>query len=448
MKDEYLRTFHAYDIRGIYGKEIDREFAIKIADSLTSYIGGAGSIAVGMDVRDSSADLYSVIVERLKGTGNSVHMLGLVPTPAFYFAIAHLGLDGGIMVTASHNPPEYNGFKLCEKGGRIIADGFGMEKFKQIFSSNQVPPKSKGQAIKTSIEDMYVEYIRSRVKIGNQPKIIVDIGNGATFSFAKVICRNLGFNCRFINDVPDGTFPSRPSEPTDQTVGKLKEAVINYGADLGVAFDGDGDRALFVDEKGKTVRGDVAFAVLAELYRGKNNKKAVIEVNFSEAVEDKLRSMGYDIIVSKVGHSYITDLMINRGALIGGEISGHYYFADMYGLDDAMFAWVKMVEHISNSGTLLSDLVSRIKLPPSSDVITVPVKENQKEQIMKEVNRELRAGAQKVIDIDGVKAYFDDGWVLVRQSNTMPQIKIKSEGTGYQRLLNMARELVLRLSSS
>ncbi len=188
--------------------------------------------------------------------------------------------------------------------------------------------------------------------------------------------------------------------------------------------------------------------MLAELYRGKNNKKAVIEVNFSEAVEDKLRSMGYDIIVSKVGHSYITDLMINRGALIGGEISGHYYFADMYGLDDAMFAWVKMVEHISNSGTLLSDLVSRIKLPPSSDVITVPVKENQKEQIMKEVNRELRAGAQKVIDIDGVKAYFDDGWVLVRQSNTMPQIKIKSEGTGYQRLLNMARELILRLSSS
>lgn len=448
MKEEYLRTFHAYDIRGIYGKEIDSEFAIKIADSLTTFIGGAGRVVVGMDVRDSSADLYTVIVERLKATGNSVYMLGLVPTPAFYFAIAHLGLDGGVMVTASHNPPEYNGFKLCKKGGRIIAEGFGMEKFKQIFSSSQVPPKSEGHAIKTSIEEMYMDYVRSRVKIGKPPKIIVDIGNGATFSFAKVICRSLRFNCLFINDVPDGTFPSRPSEPTDQTVGKLKEAVINEGADLGVAFDGDGDRALFVDEKGKTVRGDVAFAVLAEIYREKNNKKAVIEVNFSEAVEDKLRSMGYEIIVSKVGHSYITDLMINRGALIGGEISGHYYFADMYGLDDAMFAWIKMVEYISNSGTLLSDLVSRIKLPPSSDVITVPVKENQKEHIMREVNRELRVGAQKVIDIDGVKAYFDDGWVLVRQSNTMPQIKIKSEGTGYLRLLNAARELVLRLSSS
>ncbi|MCL4344082.1 MAG: phosphomannomutase/phosphoglucomutase [Nitrososphaerota archaeon] len=448
MKEGYLRTFHAYDIRGIYGREIDQEFATKIADSLTGYVGGPGSVAVGMDVRDSSVDLYNVIVERLNATGNKVHMLGLVPTPAFYFAIAHLGLDGGIMVTASHNPPEYNGFKLCERGGRIIAEGFGMEKFKQIFFSGQAPPKSEGAKIKTSIEEVYVDYIKPKVKTVNQLKIIVDIGNGATFSFTKAICKGLGFNCRFINDMPDGTFPSRPSEPTDQTVGQLKEAVINEGADLGVAFDGDGDRALFVDEKGKTVRGDVAFAVLAELYRGKSNKKAVIEVNFSEAVENKLRSLGYETIVSKVGHSYITDLMINRGALIGGEISGHYYFADMYGLDDAMFAWIKMVEYISNSGTKLSELVSKIKLPPSSDVITVPVEENKKELVMAGVTRELSAVAQKVIDIDGIKAYFDDGWVLVRKSNTMPQIKIKSEGTGYLRLLNMAKGLVLQLSSS
>ncbi|MEM0123710.1 MAG: hypothetical protein QXI38_04310 [Conexivisphaerales archaeon] len=448
MKEEYLRTFHAYDIRGIYGKEIDQEFAIKVADSLTAYIGGAGGIAVGMDVRDSSAYLYKVIVERLSATGNKVHMLGLVPTPAFYFAIAHLGLDGGIMVTASHNPPEYNGFKLCEKGGRIIAESFGMERFKQIFSSGQVPLQSEGITIKTDIASTYVDYIKSKVKISNPLKIIVDIGNGATFSFAKAICTGLGLNCKFINDEPDGTFPSRPSEPTDQVVGQLKRSVLNEGADLGVAFDGDGDRALFVDDKGKAVRGDVAFAVLAEFYPDKGNKKAVIEVNFSEAIEDKLRSLGYETIVSKVGHSYITDLMINRDALIGGEISGHYYFADMYGLDDAMFAWVKMVEHISNNRVPLSELVSRIKLPPSSDIITVPVEENKKELIMKEVTRELSARAQKVIDIDGVKAYFYDGWVLVRKSNTMPQIKIKSEGEGYLRLLNMAKELVLRLSNS
>ncbi len=448
MREEYLRTFHAYDIRGIYGKEIDQEFALRLADSLTIYLGGSGSLSVGMDVRDSSKDLYNVIIKRLMEDGNKVHALGLIPSPAFYFSVAHLGLDGGIMVTASHNPPEYNGFKLCERKGKIIAEGFGMERLKQIFSSGQTPQKSIGSVIKTSIEEIYVNYIRSRVKIHRPLKIVVDIGNGATFSFAKSICRDLKFNCIFINDVPDGTFPSRPSEPTDQTVSQLKKTVINEDADLGVAFDGDGDRVLFVDERGKTVRGDVAFAVLSEVYSKNDNKRAVIEVNFSEAVEERLKSLGYETIVSKVGHSYITDIMINRKALIGGEISGHYYFADMYGLDDAMFAWVKMVEYLSNSKVLLSELVSNIKLPPSSDVITVPVEEIRKEEIMNEVKLELSKDAKKVIDIDGIKAYFEDGWVLVRKSNTMPQIKIKSEGTGYLRLLNMAKELVLKLSSS
>ncbi len=448
MREEYLKAFHAYDIRGIYGNEINEEFAARIADSLTLYLGGSGSVAVGMDVRDSSADLYNVLVERLKSIGNKVHMLGIVPSPAFYFSIAHLKLDGGVMVTASHNPPEYNGFKLCERAGKIIAEGFGMERFKQVFLSGKKAPEASGSAVKTNVEDIYVDYVKSRARISSSIKIVVDIGNGATFSFSKALCSGLGLNCKFINDVPDGTFPSRPSEPTDQTVGQLKEAVLNEGADLGVAFDGDGDRALFVDEKGKTVRGDVSFAILAEAYQQLKNKRAVIEVNFSEAVEEKLKSMGYEVIMSKVGHSYITDLMLNRGALIGGEISGHYYFADMYGLDDAMFAWIKMVEHISNNAVHLSDLVSKIKIPPSSDVITVQVDDAKKDQIISKVSVELGSKAQRVVDIDGIKAYFDDGWVLVRKSNTMPQIKIKSEGPGYLRLLNMAKDLVLKFSSS
>ena len=448
MKEEYLKAFHAYDIRGIYGSEINEEFAAGIADSLMLYLGKTGSIAVGMDVRSSSANLYNVLVERLKSTGNRVYMLGIVPSPAFYFAIAHLNLDGGIMVTASHNPPEYNGFKLCERGGKIIAEGFGMERLKQIFLSGKRAPEANGSAVEANIEDIYVNYVRSKVRISRSMKIVVDIGNGATFSFSKALCRGLGLNCSFINDVPDGTFPSRPSEPTDQNIGQLKEAVLNEGADIGVAFDGDGDRALFVDERGKAVRGDVSFAVLAEAYQHLKNKRAVIEVNFSEAIEEKLKQMGYEVIISKVGHSYITDLMLNKGAIIGGEISGHYYFADMYGLDDAMFAWVKMVEYLSNNAAHLSELASEIKLPPSSDVITVQVDEDKKDKIMDMVRMEIRSRAKRVVEIDGIKAYFDDGWVLVRKSNTMPQIKIKSEGPGYERLLKMAKDLVLRFSSS
>ncbi|MDG7035668.1 MAG: phosphomannomutase/phosphoglucomutase, partial [Nitrososphaerota archaeon] len=213
---------------------------------------------------------------------------------------------------------------------------------------------------------------------------------------------------------------------------------------LGVAFDGDGDRALFVDERGKTLSGDVALALIGRYYLERNNwaGRIVTEVNISSATQSYMASLGGEVIESRVGHAYIMDTMIREGALLGGEISGHYYFSDVYGLDDALFAAIVMAEVIKRYGKPLSSLASDIPTLPSSPVLEIDVPSELKVQIMENIGNKLALDAKNVSKIDGIKAYFDDGWVLIRMSNTMPQLKIRAEGSGNKRLVKLATEMV------
>ena len=441
-------VFKAYDIRGIYKKQIDEKFAKQLALAYTYYFGSKQlKIATAYDVRESSKKLYETLNDELASLGHQVHALGLVPTPVFYNYIARKNLNGGIMVTASHNPPDWAGFKLCKENAEVIGEGNGMEEIKKYFFSKTEAKKNQGEVINPDAESEYIDFLKQKITLFKPFNIVVDIGNGSTFRLVPKICKAFNLRCKLLFAEPDGTFPNRPSEPTDESLTALKEEVKKEKT-VGVAFDGDGDRAVMVDEDGKTVRGDVLFALLAKAYSQYKDKKAVIEVNFSEAIENYLKELGYEVYISRVGHSFITKAMVERGAIIGGEVSGHYYFKDTYGADDSIFAFVKAIETMQKYDITLREFIKSLNLPPSSDVITITVQENLKDFIIKKVKEYYEKKAKKIVTIDGIKAYLDGGWVLVRKSNTMPQIKIKAEGERYEEILEEAKKLIIELSKS
>ncbi len=448
-KTNLEEVFKAYDIRGLYKTQIDENFAKKLALSLTYYFGLKQlKIATAYDVRDSSKELYKVLNEEFVREGHEVHALGLVPTPLFYNYIAGYGMNGGVMVTASHNPPDWTGFKLCKEKAEIIGEGSGMEMIKSNFFQDIKPIKvGEGKLLEVNAENYYINFLSSHVNSSLNYSVCIDIGNGSTFSIMPKICNSYKMKCELLFPEPDGRFPNRPSEPTDETLTKLKE-IVKRSSCPGAAFDGDGDRLVMVDEEGNVVRGDVLFALIAKGYENYDEKRAIIEVNFSEAVEYFLRNMGYKVYISRVGHSFITKEMIDKSALIGGEISGHYYFKETYGADDSIFAFVKVLETLKKLKISIKDFIKELNLPPSSDIVAVPVVDSAKDYIMEKLKVYYEKESKKVIEIDGIKAYFDDGWILIRKSNTMPQIKVKAEGYGYKRLLEQAIKLIDELSKS
>ncbi len=439
-------VFHAYDIRGIYGKEIDEAFAKRLAASFILFLKREKpKLVVGKDVRIHSGPLYDALCKEMKKFGAEIYSLGTVPTPLFYFSIVHKEMDGGIMITASHNPPEWNGFKLCREKAFIIAKGMGMEELRSIFYSADKPEAAEGTIKKLDITEEYISYVAPRLEVSKEIKVGIDIGNGTCYFIAPKLAERTGIKTVVINGEPDGRFPNRSPEPTDENIDELKNVILSKNLDFGVAFDGDGDRAVFVDDKGRTVPGDVVTAILAKTYLRKAKGKVVVEVSFSKAVEDYIESLGGEVIESRVGHAYIMDMMLKEGALLGGEVSGHFYFSDIYGLDDATFATIKMAQVLSEEEMKLSELVESIPRLPSSPVQVVEVPDEIKFSLVENIANKLESMGFKVSRIDGVKAFSDDGWVLIRPSNTMPQVKYKAEGVDKEalsRLMRLARSLI------
>ncbi|MEM2936099.1 MAG: phosphomannomutase/phosphoglucomutase, partial [Candidatus Bathyarchaeia archaeon] len=337
--------FRAYDIRGVYGRDITEEVAEDIGKAFGTYIGGAGkNLVVGRDVRLSGETLQRALTVGLVSTGCRVEDIGVVPTPVFYFAVAHYAKDGGVMVTASHNPAEWNGFKIAREKGFICAEGMGMEEIKDIVFTRRfkLAPCGKMEKYEGALLD-YANFALSKIEIKKGLKVAMDLGNGTCSLIAPKLFKDAGAEVVAINAEPDGTFPAHEPEPTEETLRELKEVVVGEGADFGVGYDGDGDRALFVDDKGRVIPGDTTLIVLAEYYLKKQRgAKVVYEVSCSSSVEEAIKTHGGKPLVSRVGHAYIMDKMIQEGAILGGEVSSHLYFADIYGFDDALYAGLKL----------------------------------------------------------------------------------------------------------
>jgi len=421
------QIFRAYDIRGIYGVDLDEEAANQIGRSLATYINGEGKeLIVGRDVRLSSQSMKDSLIDGLLCGGCDVEDIGIVTTPLLYFAAVHYKKDAGVMITASHNPPEWNGLKIWNKD-HFICKGMGMEELKEIAIHKQFKHATRGKLrVNPQALSDYENFLLKRVDIKRRMTVALDPGNGSCSFMIPQLFQSAGIDVIAINADPDGTFPAHLPEPTEETLRDLQEIVVKNKADFGVGFDGDGDRVVFIDDKGRIVPGELALILLVEHYLSMQKGAPIVyEVSCSMSVEETIRAFGGKPILSRVGHTYIVDLILREGAVLGGESSGHFYFSDLYGFDDAIYASLKMAEILSEKGKL-SEIADSIPKYPRIN-INYDCPDEKKFKVVESLTEEFKEEGYEVITMDGVKVIKLEGWFLIRPSNTQPQIRLTVE---------------------
>jgi len=425
----WTRMFRAYDIRGIYGKDLTPEFGDTIGKGFGTYIGIDKQLAVGRDIRIGSEQLKNAVAKGLVSAGCRVVDLGIVTTPVLYFAIAHKNKDGGVMVTASHNPPEWNGFKLCREKGIIVGQGSGIEEIQEIIAKRKFTKVARERKIEPyeGIVNEYARFVLNKVDIEKKLKVVLDTGNSVPGIVAPKLFRQTGCEVEVLNERLDGTFPSRSPEPNEAALQQLIIAVKKAKADFGVGYDGDGDRAVFVDDKGRILTGDFTSIIFAQTLITKRKRKVVYDVSCSSAVEEAIKTRGGIPLVERVGRPFMMDRVLREKAVFGGERSGHFYFPEIYGLDDGTFASLKMAEILSRVDMPLSEMVDKIP-KYYSGTVNIPFPDEYKFSVIERLKGGFEDKGFKILDIDGVKAQDEKGWVLLRPSNTEPLIRIFAEG--------------------
>jgi phosphomannomutase/phosphoglucomutase len=432
--------FRAYDVRGVYGVNLTEGFAEVLGRALSDFLGCGCRVVVGRDVRLSGEALKNALVSGL-ALNCDVLDVGVVPTPVVYFAINHLGVDAGVMVTASHNPPEWNGFKLFKPGGCIY--GREMARIKEIAKriSQEKPSVKRGRVSQYSgiLED-YCRIVLEKISLSRRLRVVCDTANGVCGLIVGRLFRKLGCNVKVLNEKPNGRFPAHLPEPKEETLEDLKRLVVDSNADFGVGFDGDGDRAVFIDDKGRIVVGDLALMIFAENALKKHvGGKVVYEIGCSMAVEEFVRNHGGYPIVERVGHVYIMDRVLREKALLGGEKSSHFYFQECGGMDDAVFASLKMAEILSEKPETLSEIVDRLPKYPTIHERNIPCPDHLKFKVVESLKEEFKKTGMKLLEIDGVKILDEEGWILLRPSNTEPLIRVSGEAKTEDKLNRLYR---------
>ena len=434
-----MSIFRAYDIRGIYPKEIDEKVAEKLGSSFGTFIKGK-KVVVGCDARLSSPVLKRNFINGLKATGKKVIDIGVVSTPVVIFATRKLRCSGGVMITASHNPKEYNGFKFYDKKALPIGFESGINKIKEIFNNEEFT-KGKGSISNKDIKEEYSSYLLKYIKIRNSKlKIVVDCGNGSSGLIYPDVIKKTGAKVYELFTKPDGNFPNHHPNPTkEENLIQLKEKVKELHADLGFAYDGDGDRVVIINKKGEEVYVGIIFSMLIKNL--KKSSKIIITITDSLAIQDIIKKYGHTSIISKVGHTYISQKMIEESAELGGEISGHYYFKETFGGDDALFATLKIIEILSNSN--IDEFVKEFPFYFSevSEKMRFEIKESEKFKFIEELKDEFKKNNFKINDLDGIKLIFKNSWILIRPSNTEPKISIAYESKT-EKSFNKLKEIV------
>lgn len=441
------RIFREYDIRGIAVREINREVAFSIGEAFGKFVKKANPeakcVSVGRDVRISSEDLASGVIDGITSSGVDVCDIGVCPTPLQYFSLFHLNLDGGIMVTGSHNPPEYNGFKISV--GRGTIHGRDIQKLKEmILNQERTKTSYKGNVKKYDIIDAYKNYMLKEFSYLRDPrykrlKVVIDAGNGTAGIIVPEILNLIGCDVIPLYCEPDGNFPNHHPDPT--VVANIQELIAmtkRSGADIGVGFDGDADRIGIVNKDGEIVWGDLLMIILSrELLKQKPNSRIIGDVKCSQIMFDDIKRHGGIPIMWKTGHSLIKQKMKDEGALIAGEFSGHIFIGDRYfGYDDAIYTALRLIEIMKHTGMDIKELLSDIPQMCYTPEIKIDCPEDRKREIVERVVKRFteykKSGDSlcliKDIDsTDGARVVFEKGWGLVRASNTQPAVVMRVE---------------------
>jgi len=429
------QIFREYDIRGIVGKDLTPESVTSIGKAVGTYIrrGGGRTLILGRDVRSSSIEFRDILSQALNSTGCDVIDIGMVPTPVTYFALHHFNADGGVMITGSHNPPEFNGFKISQ--GTHSLYGKKVQELKALIEANDFETGA-GSTRQQSVLPDYMEKICSIIKLPRKIKMVVDGGNGCFGIVGPDLLRKLGQTPIEQFSEPDGTFPNHHPDPTvAENLADLIERVRSEKAELGIGFDGDADRIGVVDEKGNILWGDQLLTLFARDILSRNPGATIVgEVKCSQNLYKDIEKHGGVPVMAAAGHSLIKKKMQETSALLAGEMSGHICFADnYYGFDDAIFAACRVLQIVAQSDKKVSEMLTDLPETAYTPEIRIDCPDDKKFEIVRELTEIFRE-QYEVIDIDGVRVNFDDGWALIRASNTQPVLVLRLEAVSEERL--------------
>ena len=429
------QIFREYDIRGIVGKDLTPASVTSIGKAIGTYIrrGNGKNMILGRDVRSSSVEFRNILSQALNSTGCNVIDIGMVPTPVLYFALHHFNADGGVMITGSHNPPEFNGFKISQ--GFHSLYGEKVQELKGLIEVNDFEVGT-GTTQQQPVLAEYMEKICSVLEISRKIKVVVDGGNGCFGIVGPDLLKKLGQTPIELFSEPDGTFPNHHPDPTvSEHLTDLIEKVRLENAELGIGFDGDADRIGVVDEKGNILWGDQLLTIFARDILSRNSGATIVgEVKCSQNLFKDIEKKGGIPIMAAAGHSLIKNKMRETGALLAGEMSGHICFADnYYGFDDAIFAACRVLQIVAQSNTKVSEMLADLPETAYTPEIRIDCPDDQKFKIVRELTEIFRE-KYEVIDIDGVRVNFDDGWALIRASNTQPILVLRLEAGTKERL--------------
>lgn len=429
-------VFREYDIRGIFPEELNRETVYSLGQAIGTYFRekDAHRISLGHDCRLSSPELSEALRKGLACSGMTTVHVGMVPTPLLYFSLHHLHVDGGIQITGSHNPPEFNGLKVCL--GDATVYGAEIQKIRKIQEKGAFK-QGNGNSEADDVTDAYIRHVVDSLEPGPvKRKVVVDAGNGAGGRVAPEIYRQMGFEVTPLFCEPDGRFPNHHPDPTiPENLRHLAAVVAETKADLGIAFDGDADRIGVIDQKGEVIWGDHLMILfsrdLLERYPGAN---IIGEVKCSQILFDDIIKHGGKAIMWKAGHSLIKAKMKAENALLAGEMSGHLFFAERYfGYDDGIYAGARLLEILSRKSESLGKLLSDIPKTFSTPEIRIACPDEKKFDVVRGIAEQFKE-AYPVIDVDGARVLLDGGWGLIRASNTQPVLVLRFEANHEKRL--------------
>jgi phosphomannomutase len=449
MKEECMAgIFKAYDIRGIYNTELNENTAERIG---AAYIKTTNikNIVIARDMRLSSLGLAEAFIKGAIGSGALIKDIGMTTTPMLYFATIDGNFDGGVMVTASHLPAEYNGFKLCLKNAVPLSDRHGLpeiEKLVMVKTSVAGNNVQKGSREKIDFFERYIDKLSSFVHNPKPLKIVIDVGNGMAGREVTALFQKFPvWNLIPMYMIPDGRFPHHVANPlVESTTHDLQERVIKEKADIGVAFDGDADRCGFIDEKGERIHEDLVTALIAESFLAKNPGETILyDLRSSRVVPETISSLGGKPIRCRVGHAFIKEQMRKENAIFAGELSGHYYYRDMGFTDNAVFTMIWMLNFLASKDSPLSASVEPLRKYFSTGEINLKV--HDKEPIFNELEK-LYSDAD-IDHLDGLTVQYKSWWFNLRPSNTEPVIRLNMEADDSKTLEEKKQEILMKIKN-
>jgi phosphomannomutase/phosphoglucomutase len=440
--------FREYDIRGKVPDELGPESVYDLGLSLGTYFQerGAHCISLGRDCRLSSPELAEILTKGLINTGMTVVDIGMVPTPLLYFSLYHLEMDGGVQITGSHNPPEYNGFKVCLGQSTIYGDE--IQKIREIGACG-IFAEGKGELSTAEIVTPYMKVVLEGINTGPvRRNVVVDAGNGVGGLVAPQLYERMGVGVEKLFCEPDGRFPNHHPDPTiPDNMSHLIRKVTETHADFGISFDGDADRIGVVEGNGQIIWGDQLMILFSrDILKRSPGAKIIGEVKCSQTLYDDIKKHGGIPIMWKAGHSLIKGKMKTDGALLAGEMSGHLFFADRYyGFDDAIYAGARLLEILTQDGKTLRDHLAGVPVLVSTPEIRMDCPDEKKFGVVARLADAFKKDYD-VIDVDGARVLVEGGWGLVRASNTQPVLVLRFEAVDEPRLKEIRKLFMDRVA--